>query len=118
MGNLSILMLIKEHSNQNTFTIVKFFYFTIFTKKKKVLKNFGKVKIIKSPAGFELMIYRFVGNALTTVLTLLGNISEKIYGCPIPPLYHYTSIFPSSLYKFLIPYYTAFHPKFFIFFIL
>lgn len=37
------------------------------------LKKFKKVKLIKALAGFELLTYRFVANALTNCATLLGN---------------------------------------------
>lgn len=35
------------------------------------------MKIIISPAGFELMTYRFLDNALTHCTTLLGNNFAK-----------------------------------------
>lgn len=37
------------------------------------LKCFGKVKVIKAPAGIELMAYSFVINALAHCATLSGN---------------------------------------------
>lgn len=56
-------MWIKVHFNQIiTFTGLEFSSFTIFDQ-KDVFKIFGKVKIIKSPAGFELMSCRFVVTA-------------------------------------------------------
>lgn len=70
-------MWIKEYSNQYIITVLEFSNFT----KKKVLKIFGKVKFIKAPARFKLMIYRFVVNVLTHCSTLLGinYVKEKIY---------------------------------------
>lgn len=65
-------MWIKHNFNQNTFTDFKFTNFTIFNQ-KYVLKIFGKVKIIKAPAGFELKTIRFVVNALTHCATLLAD---------------------------------------------
>lgn len=38
---------------------------------------FGKIKIIKAPARFELMTYRLVDNALFHFTLLLGNIFGK-----------------------------------------
>lgn len=56
-------MWIKVHFNQIiTFTGLEFSSFTIFDQ-KDVFKIFGKVKIIKSPKGFELMSCRFVVTA-------------------------------------------------------
>lgn len=55
-------MWIKEHYNQNTFTVINFS---------------GKVKNIKAPAGLVLMTYKVL-NALTHRTTLLVTISEKI----------------------------------------
>ena len=41
-------------------------------------KIFGKVKVIKSPAGFEPMAYRFVVNHLIHCTTLLDdNIGKE-----------------------------------------
>lgn len=66
-------MWIKEHYNQNTFTVLQILQ---YLNKKYVLKFFGKVTIIKAPGGFELMTYGFVVNVLTHCATLLGrNIS-------------------------------------------
>lgn len=44
MGHLTILMLLKEHFNQTTFTGLEFLNFTIFD--QKILKKnvFGQVK--------------------------------------------------------------------------
>lgn len=36
-------------------------------------KNFGKLKILKSPAGLELMTYRLVAKPLIHCATLLGD---------------------------------------------
>lgn len=38
---------------------------------------FGKIKIIKAPARFELVTYRLVDNALFHCAMLLGNIFGK-----------------------------------------
>lgn len=72
MRHLSILMWIKVHYNQNTFTGFEFSNF-ITVIQKNFLKLFGKVKILKSQAGFELMTYRFVVNPLTHCTMLLGD---------------------------------------------
>lgn len=41
---------------------------------KNVSKMFEKVKILKGPAGFKLVTYKFVTNGLTNWATLLDNI--------------------------------------------
>lgn len=65
IGHLSISMWIKLHYYPNDFTtyIPKNIFFTFFV----------KVNFIKAPAGFVLMSYRFVVNALPLYATLLGN---------------------------------------------
>lgn len=55
---LLISMLIKEHNYQNTFTVLEFSIFTIFDQKIIFKKYFGKVIIIKDPAGFEFITAR------------------------------------------------------------
>lgn len=66
IGHPSILMLIEvQRPNDyypNTFADLKFSNFTIFDQ-NDVFKIFGKVKIIKAPAEFELMSCRFVVTA-------------------------------------------------------
>lgn len=50
-----------------------FLNLTIFNQ-KLYLKKFGKVNIIKTPIGFELMTYRFAVNALTYFATLICTL--------------------------------------------
>ena len=38
-----------------------------------VIPIIGKVEILKAPAGFKLMTYRFIVNPLTHCTTLFGN---------------------------------------------
>lgn len=74
-------MWIKEHNDQNTFTVLEF-QISQYLTPKFFFKNFGKVKIIKNPAaGFELITYRFIVNAQNNCVTLLGNnfVKEKIF---------------------------------------
>lgn len=79
MGHLSILTWIKVHYDKNTFTGLEF-SFTIFDQKVR-FKFLGKVKITKMSAGFEIMTYKCVVNALKHCATLLGNHfwTEHIY---------------------------------------
>lgn len=55
-----VLMLVKKHYNQNTFTGLGYSSFTIFDQKEKILKKFGTVfpyiKTLKRPTGFELIL--------------------------------------------------------------
>mgnify|MGYP005952079729 CR=1 FL=1 len=44
---------------------------------KYALKICGKVKNLKSPAGFELMTYKSVVNPLTHCATLIGDNNGK-----------------------------------------
>lgn len=60
-------MWIKLLYNQNTFNVLEFPIFTKFDQ-KLYFKNVVRVKTIKAPTGFELMIYRFVVIALPTAL--------------------------------------------------
>lgn len=64
MGHKSILICtwIKENGIQHTFTVLEI-WIPQYLSKIKVLKKFWKVKIIKDPAGFKIMTYRFVDNA-------------------------------------------------------
>lgn len=48
-----------------------------FTINHYVFKFFGKEKIMKTPAGFELMAYRFEVDAQTHCATLLGKYVKK-----------------------------------------
>lgn len=61
----------ETHNNQNAFTGLLF----------SNLNNFGNVKVIKAPAGFELTTNRFGNNALTQCCMLLDKIfgKENIY---------------------------------------
>lgn len=66
MGQLSISLCIKEHYNQNAFTVKISFY--NISLKICFNKNFGKVKSIKALAGFEhFMTYSFGVNATEAV---------------------------------------------------
>lgn len=74
-------MWIKEHNDQNTFTVLEF-QISQYLTPKFFFKNFGKVKIIKNPAaGFKLITYRFIVNTRNNCATLLGNnfVKEKIF---------------------------------------
>lgn len=56
-------MLIKVHYNKNTFISLEgleFLSFAIFEQKYFLIFFFAQVKIIKDPAGFKVMTYRFV----------------------------------------------------------
>lgn len=69
--SVHISMWIKIHFNQYTFTVLEFSSSAIFD--QTVWKIVGKVKFLKSPAGFDLKSYRVVVNALyrRCVVTLL-----------------------------------------------
>lgn len=51
--------------NQNTLTGLVLSNFTKYLPEKYILSIFGKVKVLKAPAGFELTTNRLVDNALT-----------------------------------------------------
>lgn len=72
-GTLSILMWIKVN------VLSSFKNFQVFTllDQKICFKNFLKEKITKAPAGFELITYIFVVNALTHSATVLSNYFGK-----------------------------------------
>lgn len=77
MGYLSILMWIKTHYSQNTFTGLEIwnlmFYLKIpFSNIEKKIKI-----LLKSQAGFELITDRFVVFALPTVLRYKVTTMEK-----------------------------------------
>lgn len=62
LRHLSISMWINVHYNKNTFIGLEgleFLNFAIF-EQKHFLIFFAQVKIIKDPAGFKVMTYRFV----------------------------------------------------------
>lgn len=63
MGHLSTLMWVKVHNNNNPFTGLEFTIFTILY--KCMTKMFEEVKILKGPARFKLVTYKFVTNGLT-----------------------------------------------------
>lgn len=50
--------------NNNAFISLKSFKFYNIWPKKKLLKSFEKVEILSAPAGFKLMIYRFLVNLI------------------------------------------------------
>lgn len=65
--------------------MLEFLSFAISNQKIR-FKIFGKIKVIKAPAGFKLMSYKFVVNALTNCTKLLGNnIGNEKKQCHIPP---------------------------------
>lgn len=68
MTHQSILMQIKLHYNQITFTEIEDLNFHIFDQ-KLCSKTFWKGKIIKTPAGFESMTYRLIVYGLTHCAT-------------------------------------------------
>lgn len=72
MGHLSILMSIKVHYNQHTFTCLEFSNYTTLNQKKLFFFKFGKVKFVT---------YRFVVKALNRYFTLLSDNGggRKIY---------------------------------------
>lgn len=76
-------MWIKEHNDQNTFTVLEFQISQYLTQNIFFFKFWKlKVKIIKVPAaGFKLITYRFIVNAQTNCATLLDNnfMKEKIF---------------------------------------
>lgn len=55
MRHLSILIWLKVHFNQNTFTSLEISNLTIFDPPKNVLKVVGKVKVIKAAVGIKLI---------------------------------------------------------------
>lgn len=67
MGHL--LILIKVDYHQNTLTSLEFSNYPIFDQ-KICFRNFWKGHNNKDPAGFELMSYRFLVNALTQKMIL------------------------------------------------
>lgn len=96
--HLSIFMLIKVHNNQNTFTLLEFSNFKYLAGKNLFLKLFGKVTIIKAPAGFKLMTYRLLLYALSLCATLffsfiLIRCTSKYEGVTGVP-YHLNKFFP------------------------
>lgn len=81
MGHLSILMSIKVHYNQHTFTCLEFSNYTTLNQKKLFFFKFGKVKIVKVHKGLKFVTYRFVIKALNRYFTLLSDNGggRKIY---------------------------------------
>lgn len=61
MGHLLILMWIKEHYNQITFTTLEFSNAIHVLNQKSFKKKLKlKLKIVKSPAGFKFLTYKFM----------------------------------------------------------
>lgn len=60
-------------SRLRNFQILKYMYLT----KKCVLKVLGKLKIIKAPAGYELMTCIFVAHTLITLCCLITIMGKK-----------------------------------------
>lgn len=76
--------LIKIHvqklKKKNTFTVFEFsnlaIHVHVYDQKNMCLKIFGKAKIIKVPAGFQLMNYRLV--VITLERTVLSTLLDKL----------------------------------------
>lgn len=79
MGHLSILMWVKVHHNQNTFTVFEFLNFTLFDQKMiknlfSMMKQFWKAQRESIPT-YDLQIRRYI--ALKLILSLY-QLSAKI----------------------------------------
>lgn len=72
------------YKNENIEIKICFHLFSQHLTKQYILKKIRRVEIINSPAGFELMIYKFVGYVLNYCSTLLDSNLGKKY------LQHYT----------------------------
>lgn len=72
------------YKNENIEIKICFHLFSQHLTKQYILKKIRRVEIINFPAGFELMIYKFVGYVLNYCSTLLdSNLGKKC-------LQHYT----------------------------
>lgn len=76
--NLSILMWLKVHYNQNNSIVLKFTHVTVFDQ-NICFKIFWIVKIIKSPSDFEHMTHRLVIHALPIALLTVNEFKKNIF---------------------------------------
>lgn len=82
VNNKEYIKIHVQKLKKNTFTVFEFSNIALYVydQKNMCLKIFGKAKIIKAPAGFQLMNYRLVVITLELIVlsTLLDN--KKHFG--------------------------------------